>query len=87
VLSRRCLPQNASCESPSFFIIATSSASSSFFFDFGAPKALIQALKFGVADFGFCASSIPDRTASFSSIMLDVFVASLTFIFSSLTAV
>lgn len=37
--------------------LTTSSVSSSFFLDFGAPKALNQALKFGVADFGFCGSS------------------------------
>lgn len=84
MLSRRCLLQNGSCESPSFFITAASSVSSSFFFDFGAPKALNQALKFGVADFGFCVSSVPDR-ASFSSTVLDTVISSLILVFSSLT--
>lgn len=86
MLSRRCLPQNTSCRSPSFFVGAVSSTSSSFFFDFGAPKALNQALKFGVADFGFCASSVfLDPVVSLSSAALDVFVPLTLNVFSSLT--
>jgi hypothetical protein len=65
-------------------LTAVSSVSSSFFFDFGAPKALNQALKFGVADFGFCTSSILER-ASFSSIVSDDFTTPLVpNVFSSL---